>query len=517
MAKKSKKIDSLMMAIPESGPSVEVNIYNDGDKREGKAEGGLPLGFGDPVDMSKNEKEARRFIEQEIDGAIIRSTNRDNAISQHAIDYLNLVRKGELGSHAESYIRALDAEAERSDKFLGGLADMPENIGTQGANPRKPNLLEAPLSVENIKTMDYVTTTQGQQEMEQAQLGMNEGGDVDVSQFYLAPPKSAKTAKPDKPAKTAKPARPLRETPQELGIAQPPFYTSQRQKDGQYKMDEAIRMEQFSNWRDLRRQGFDLQEKDGQWLAKRISRDSAEIYPVDENTWTLKKREPQYREDGRPVGSAPIIERDGGYIKKQEGGMAMPPELMAEEEVPVDTYPNIPPEEMAEAEASQLPDDEMEDNYLDHILSQALSEEEQQYLMESLEADPRLSSIIDKLVVTASEFTGEGEVDGPGTGVSDSIPARLSDGEFVITEKATSQIGADNLQTMMDDAERAYDGGLQKYVLGGAVDDKVLGGAVEELASLQDEKPMYGTQRQQSEMKKQMMYANRMPSIIGER
>jgi len=508
MAKKSKKIDSLMMAIPESGPSVEVNIYNDGDKREGKAEGGLPLGFGDPVDMPNSEIEARQRIEQEIDGAIRRATDRNDAIRQQANDYLNSVRQGKLGSHAKSYIRSLDSEAERSKKFLGGeLASMAKNIGTQGANPKKPNLLEPPLSVENIKTMDYITTTEGQQALEQSQLNMNEGGNVDTRQNYLdsVNPPSRKPSQP-----------PLRETPQELGIAQPPFYTSQRQKDGRYKMDEAIRMEQFSNWRDLKRQGFDLQEKDGQWLAKRISKDSAEIYPVDENTWTLKKREPKYREDGRSVDSAPQIERDGGYIKKQEGGMAMPPELMAEEEeVPVDTYPNIPPEEMAEAEASQLPDDEMEDNYLDHILSQALSEEEQQYLMESLEADPRLSSIIDKLVLTASEFTGAGEVDGPGTGVSDSIPARLSDGEFVFTRKATDQIGADNLQTMMDDAERAWDGGYQKFVLGGAVSDEVLGGAVEELAPLQDEKPMYGTQRQQAELNKQMMYANRMPSIIG--
>jgi hypothetical protein len=38
----------------------------------------------------------------------------------------------------------------------------------------------------------------------------------------------------------------------------------------------------------------------------------------------------------------------------------------------------------------------------------------------------------------------------------------LSDGEFVMTKKATDQIGADNLQVMMDDAERAYDGGLMK-------------------------------------------------------
>ena len=38
-------------------------------------------------------------------------------------------------------------------------------------------------------------------------------------------------------------------------------------------------------------------------------------------------------------------------------------------------------------------------------------------------------------------------------------PARLSDGEFVFTKKATDQMGSDNLQMMMDDAERAFDGG----------------------------------------------------------
>ena len=82
--------------------------------------------------------------------------------------------------------------------------------------------------------------------------------------------------------------------------------------------------------------------------------------------------------------------------------------------------------------------------------------------MNALEDDPQLSMIFDKVVGTASEFTGSGEVAGPGTGVSDSIPARLSDGEFVMTRKATDQIGAENLQRMMDDAERAYDGGLMK-------------------------------------------------------
>jgi hypothetical protein len=74
-------------------------------------------------------------------------------------------------------------------------------------------------------------------------------------------------------------------------------------------------------------------------------------------------------------------------------------------------------------------------------------------------------------VETASEFSGAGEVQGPGDGISDSIPARLSDGEFVMTKKATDQLGSENLQTMMDEAEQAYDGGLmrQNRYLGGEI------------------------------------------------
>lgn len=152
-------------------------------------------------------------------------------------------------------------------------------------------------------------------------------------------------------------------------------------------------------------------------------------------------------------------------VPRQEGGsMMVPPEMEMEDvvssEAPVDTYPNIPPEEMAEVEASQLPDEEMEDDYVDFVISEALEQEEQEYLRNTLEADPQLSMIFDKVVETASEFSGSGEVEGPGSGVSDSIPARLSDGEFVVTKKATDQLGADNLQSLMDEAERAFDGGL---------------------------------------------------------
>ena len=173
-----------------------------------------------------------------------------------------------------------------------------------------------------------------------------------------------------------------------------------------------------------------------------------------------------------------------------EGSMLMPAEGM-----PVDTYDNIPPDEMDEALASQLPDDEMEESYIDYILDESLDDSEQEYLADALQKDPRLEGILDKVMITASEFSGAGEVEGPGTGVSDSIPARLSDGEFVFTRKATDQLGADNLQVMMDDAERAYDGGYQMKAEGGMMEDK---------------DPMSQTQE---EIEKLMMGANRMPSL----
>ena len=176
-------------------------------------------------------------------------------------------------------------------------------------------------------------------------------------------------------------------------------------------------------------------------------------------------------------GSGNITGKDFALLrernKKQEGGeMAMPPELATEapmEDTPVDTYPNATPEELEAA--NQKPDAEMEEDYIEFVVSESLDEEEQTYLMNALEADPQLSMIFDKVVETASEFSGAGEVEGPGTGLTDSIPARLSDGEFVMTKKATDQIGADNLQRMMDDAERAFDGGMmrEKRQSGGAV------------------------------------------------
>lgn len=176
--------------------------------------------------------------------------------------------------------------------------------------------------------------------------------------------------------------------------------------------------------------------------------------------------------------------------KKNMGGS-----LLADDK-PVDTYDNIPEGEKEAVEASQLPDEEMEDEYAGFVLGEALSTEDQEYLMGALEGDERLGGIFDKVMDIAGEFAGEGAVKGPGTGTSDSIPARLSDGEFVFTRKATDQLGTEKLQTMMDEAERAYDGGLMQKYMGGSI----LGG-MDEVED--NDKKVYD----------QMLTSNAMPSV----
>ena len=171
-----------------------------------------------------------------------------------------------------------------------------------------------------------------------------------------------------------------------------------------------------------------------------------------------------------------------------------------------------PEDEIDAIEAEQLPDEEMEEDHVGFILGESLDDTEQEYLMNALESDPELSAIFDKVMDTASEFSGAGEVEGPGTGVSDSIPARLSDGEFVVTEQATDEIGADNLQAMMDDAEREADrhGGYTKarLAIGGLLDnpDAPVGSDGVPLAEDENE-----------EIHRSMLGANQMPSLVGSR
>ena len=146
--------------------------------------------------------------------------------------------------------------------------------------------------------------------------------------------------------------------------------------------------------------------------------------------------------DGNTTEPMKKAAKEKERVKKQEGGSMDDQMLMV----------MAPPQE-SEMES----DDNMEDGYTRFIMDEALSEEEEDMLMSKLEQDEELSMLFDKVIDVAQEFAGSGPVNGPGSGVSDSIPARLSDGEFVFTAKAVEEIGEDALMSMMKDAEAKAD------------------------------------------------------------
>lgn len=98
------------------------------------------------------------------------------------------------------------------------------------------------------------------------------------------------------------------------------------------------------------------------------------------------------------------------------------------------------------------PDNQIEDEAIDFFIDENLPPDDQEYLMDAIEIDPKLSEIFDRVILRAIEVTKEGVINGPGDGTSDSIPARLSDGEFVFSKIAVDNIGIDKLTAMHDQA-----------------------------------------------------------------
>jgi len=221
--------------------------------------------------------------------------------------------------------------------------------------------------------------------------------------------------------------------------------------------DEAIKLYIQDKTKVAKTLGLDYDKK---YYEKQIAKFIREL--AEENNPLLGTR--QIKADGGSlVGNQEKIDanKDGKItgedfklLQKQEGGSI-------DDQMQMAMGMNQEPE--------MMPDEEMEDNYLDFIVDEALSEEEEDMLMSKLEQDEQLSMLFDKVLEVASEFAGSGPVDGPGSGVSDSIPARLSDGEFVFTAKATEEIGADELMRMMKDAEANADK-RQQVAMGGILD-----------------------------------------------
>ena len=252
----------------------------------------------------------------------------------------------------------------------------------------------------------------------------------------------------------------------------------------QMKSNPEYSMTQMMNELKMTNSSFD---KDSQVSVTSLRNIARNALRADEVSDKLKK-ERDGREDGGLIGGqkkldlnndGDLDEEDFKMLRegKQEGGMMMDDQMadmMQTEETPdmenqmADMMPEKT-EEQIEIEESQVPDEMMEDNYIDFLIDEALDEEEEAMLMQELEANPQLSMLFDKVMEVAMEFSGSGPVEGPGSEVSDSIPARLSDGEFVFTAKAVDVIGADNLMSMMkqaeaqaDERQMAQEGGLME-------------------------------------------------------
>ena len=156
----------------------------------------------------------------------------------------------------------------------------------------------------------------------------------------------------------------------------------------------------------------------------------------------------------------------GGRLDYEEGGSLLGDDMSMMKE-----SNDMPQSKEVSENPKMESDNDMEEDYLKFIIGEALSEEEEDMLMSKLEQDIELQMLFDKVVDVAQEFSGDGPVEGPGSGVSDSIPARLSDGEFVFTAKAVEEIGEDTLMSMMKEAEVAAEK-REGFAMGGVYDEE---------------------------------------------
>ena len=200
--------------------------------------------------------------------------------------------------------------------------------------------------------------------------------------------------------------------------------------------------------------------------AKEMQTDSTMIAKIDNEIKSLESKVSTritaaaggYMDENQIAEETPLALSLGGTVDRKEyqayaeGDMVEDESLLAPMGMEDDMMAETDTEMMAE-------DDMMEDDMdADGILdTSALSEEEETLLDEAMEMHPELEAIIPKIVAT--EFTEDELVEGPGDGTSDSIPALLSDGEFIFTAKAVKNLGVEKLRDMMAQAEADYDAG----------------------------------------------------------
>jgi hypothetical protein len=218
--------------------------------------------------------------------------------------------------------------------------------------------------------------------------------------------------------------------------------------DGQLSTREVIEMKKMEQLQAMQDSGLPLTDQQEKELEEYKASKSMKPKMALGGMIGVERSKYDQRPDYQAYAEGDIVEDED--MAEAETDM----EMMAEEDQGLLEPLGMNEEPMDE----EMEDEDMGD--MDAIIdTSALSEEEEKILDDAVEMHPELEAIIPKIVAT--EFTDDGEVEGPGTGTSDSIPALLSDGEFVFTAKAVKHLGVDKLRKMMKQAEEAYDAGVQ--------------------------------------------------------
>lgn len=217
--------------------------------------------------------------------------------------------------------------------------------------------------------------------------------------------------------------------------------------EGDLSTKEVIELRKFEQLQAMKDSGLPLTDQQEQELEEYNAAKSVKPKMALGGMIGVEKGKYDQRPDYQAYAEGDVVEDED--MNEAETDM----EMMAEEDQSL-----LEPMGMNEEPMDEMEDEDMGD--MDAIIdTSALSEEEEKILDDAVEMHPELEAIIPKIVAT--EFTDDGEVEGPGTGTSDSIPALLSDGEFVFTAKAVKHLGVDKLRKMMKQAEQAYDAGVQ--------------------------------------------------------
>ena len=165
---------------------------------------------------------------------------------------------------------------------------------------------------------------------------------------------------------------------------------------------------------------------------------------------------------------------EGGSVYDETGSMLAP-------EVPLDFQDGMP---------GDMPMDMPGGMPMDEGTGELLTPEETEVFSQALSDYPELEPILAKIgsalveesmgesMGESMEAPMEGAVEGPGTGTSDSINAKLSDGEFVFTAKAVKQLGVDKLRKMMSKAEVDFDESSDKQTFAQMSDEGFAAGGL---------------------------------------